>query len=143
MPVIQQSASPCTGCWVVVAGLGMGEVVRMKTKILKALALMFLLGPVSAYATITHTASGTFAPLSGPDTLGLNGGIFTLISTWDSAAIYIERFSQPMTDALSHSFNVSGAGVMSSNGAWTDPQGLAIYPTNVGQLFGGGRWSGK
>jgi len=116
----------------------------MKTKILKALVLAFLLGPVSAYANILYSASGTFTLLiGGPDTLGLAGGSFTLNGTWMSPDNYINRFGRPTLDALSHSFNISGASVAASNGAWTDPQGLAIYPTFPGQFFGGGPTDGN
>jgi hypothetical protein len=72
----------------------------MKTRILKVLVLVFLLGPVSACATILYSASGTFVAFGGPDTLGLTGGSFTLNGTWDSAAIYADRNSTPAVDAL-------------------------------------------
>ena len=115
----------------------------MKTKIIRTLVLAFLLGPVSAYATIFSTVSGTFTLIDGADPLGLAGASFTLNSTYDSAAVYILRpINQAVVDALTHSFNISGASVAASNGAWTDPQGLAIYPTFPGQFFGGGPTDG-
>ena len=117
----------------------------MKTEILKALVLATLLGPASAHATILYSASGTFIEFGGGlDALGLSGASFTLNSTYDRSAIYVSRGipGSPATDALSHSLNVSGASVDTSNGAWTDPQGLAFYPTFFGQFFGGGAADG-
>lgn len=110
----------------------------MKANALKSLVLALLLGPVSAHATILYSASGTILAFSGSDSLGISGALFTLSGTWDSAAIYVDRSGTPAIDALAHSFNISGAPVAASNGTWTDPQGLTLYPTVAGQLFGGG-----
>ena len=116
----------------------MGKTVQMKTKLFKAIVLVGLLGPISAYATILYSASATIFAFTGPDTLGLSGASFTLNATWDSAAVYVDRFGTPAADALTHSFHISGASVGASNGPWTDPQGLAFSPTSFGQFFGGG-----
>jgi len=109
----------------------------MKTMLKKAIVLTFLLGPISVHATIFYNASGTIVAFPGPDTLGLTGALFNLTGTWDSAAVYADRTDTPAVDALTHSFTISGASDPASNGPWTDPQGLAIYPTSVGQFFGG------
>ena len=111
----------------------------MKRNVLKILVMMLLLGPVSAYATIFSTVSGTFTLNSGIDTLGLDGASFTLNSSYDSAATYsLVPCCFPGVDALSHSFNVSGASVAGSNGSWMDPQGLGFLPSFFGQFFGAG-----
>ena len=53
----------------------------MKAVLRKAIVMAFLLGPISAHATIFYNASGTMIAFAGLDTLGLSGGSFTLDGT--------------------------------------------------------------
>lgn len=82
-------------------------------------------------ATVTFNANLT----SGSDTPGLNGSTITFVTSYDQNGLYVNKLSFPAINALQNSLTIAGASVAGTNGVYSSTNGIALFPTFVGQYF--------